>query len=106
LEIIEMPEHSLLQLGIFVGAVALGVLRRDGKFAHQRDELFLDEQQFRLHERQLGVRTRQAERGVQFVDRAVSFDTQVVLVHAAAVHQAGRAVVPGACGDRHALGVA
>jgi hypothetical protein len=40
-----------------------------------------------------------ADRGVELVVCADCLDLRVILWHALAVYETGRAVVPGACGD-------
>ncbi len=101
-QIVEVLQHLRRQLGILVLRVTLRILRRDRQFAHQRDQLLLDEQQLRFHQGQFRLRARHAERGVQLIDRAVSLHSQVVFLDAAAIHQACFPLVSGTCGDRHA----
>ena len=50
-QIIEMLQHLRPELRIFVLLVTRRVLRRHRQLAHQRNKLFLDQEQFRLHQR-------------------------------------------------------
>ena len=70
-----------------------------GAFAFRRAQIGAEVEQVVLDARQhvvgvaLGMQARDPDRGVGFVDRAVGFDPQIVLGHALAGAERGRALV-------------
>lgn len=68
-----------------------------------REEIALNGYEYFVNTREALDATREANRGVQFVDVAVGFDTRVILAYASAAKQRGAAFIAGSGVDLHAL---
>ncbi len=85
------------------GPVLIGI--RCGKFRTNGKQFALDLAQLIVNWLPGSRTASDADRGIEFIDRSIGFDTSMILGDARAAKQAGTAHVSGSCVDFHRMGL-